>query len=97
MLFRDLDVSSSTVIGLDDKLAHAADFSFSWDLSSLMQFAAMSDPSVAEAMGDAQPVISMDMAAEYADFNDEMIFEVPEDVQMIPLEQLVPQDTSAVF
>jgi hypothetical protein len=97
MLFRDLDVSSSTVIGLDDKLAHAADFSFSWDLSSLLQFAAMSDPAVAEAMGDAQPVISLEMAADYADFNDEMIFDVPNDVQMIPLEQLVPQDTSAVF
>jgi hypothetical protein len=31
------------------------------------------------------------------DFNDEMVFEVPEDVQMSPLEELVPQDTSAVF
>lgn len=97
MLFRDLEVSSSTVIGVDDKLTHAADFTFFWDLSSLLEFAAMTDPSIAETLGDAQPVIALDFSAEYADFNDEMIFEAPEDVQMIPLEQMVPQDTSAVF
>ena len=42
-----------------------------------MQFAAMSDPSVADAMGDAQPAISFSFSGEYADFNDEMIFEDP--------------------
>jgi hypothetical protein len=97
MLFRDLEINTGTVIGLDDKLMYSQTFDFSWDLASLMQFAAMSDPSLAEALGDAEPAISLNFAADYADFNDEMIFDVPEDAQMIPLEQLVPQDTSAVF
>jgi hypothetical protein len=97
MLFRDLDVNMQTVIGEDDKLMYSQTFDLTWDLASLMQFAAMSDPALAEAMGDAEPAISFNFASDYADFNDEMIFEVPDDVQMIPLEQLVPQDTSAVF
>ncbi len=97
MLFRDLEINTGTVIGLDDKLTHSTTFDFSWDLASLMQFAAMSDPSLAETVGDAEPAIAFSFTGDYADFNDEMIFEIPEDVQMIPLEQLVPQDTSAVF
>jgi hypothetical protein len=97
MLFRDLKIESTYVVGLDDKLAYAATGDFSWDLSSVMQFAAMTDPSVAEAMGDAQPMIDMQVDIEYSDQNAEMEMEVPDDVQMIPLEQLVPQDTSAVF
>lgn len=97
MLFRDLEINTGTVIGLDDKLTHSTMFDFSWDLASLMQFAAMSDPSLAETVGDAEPAIAFSFTGDYADFNDEMIFEIPEDVQMIPLEQLVPQDTSAVF
>jgi hypothetical protein len=97
MLFRDLDIATSTVIGLDDKLTHNQSFDLTWDLASLMQLAAMSDPSVAEALGDAEPVVTFGFTADYSDFNDEMIFEVPEDAQMIPLEQLLPQDTSAVF
>jgi hypothetical protein len=97
MVFRDLQIDSTYVVGLDDKLAYAATGDFSWDLSSVMQFAAMTDPSLAEAMGDAQPMIDMQFEIEYSDQNAEMDITVPDDVQMIPLEQLMPQDTSAVF
>ena len=97
MVFRDLEISAQTEIGLDDKLLYSQTFDFAWDLAAVMKFAAMSDPSVAEAMGDAQPAISFSFSGEYADFNDEMLFETPEDAQMIPLEQLAPPDTSAVF
>jgi hypothetical protein len=97
MVFRDLQIESTYVVGLDDKLAYAATGDFSWDLSSVMQFAAMTDPALAEVMGDAQPLVDMQFALEYADFGAEMEIEVPDDVQMIPLEQLMPQDTSAVF
>ena len=97
MVFRDLEISAQTEIGLDDKMLYSQTFDFAWDLAAVMKFAAMSDPSVAEAMGDAQPAISFSFSGEYADFNDEMLFETPEDVQMIPLEQLAPPDTSAVF
>jgi hypothetical protein len=97
MVFRDLQIDSTYVVGLDDKLAYAATGDFSWDLSSVMQFAAMTDPSLAEAMGDAQPMIDMQFEIDYSDQNAEMDITVPDDVQMIPLEQLMPQDTSAVF
>lgn len=97
MIFRDLEVSAQTEIGVDDKLLYTQTFDFAWDLASVMQFAAMSDPSVADALGEAEPAVSFTFSGEYADFNDEMIFETPEDAQMIPLEQLAPPDTSTVF
>ena len=97
MVFRDLEITAGTEIGLDDKLVYSQTFDFSWDLASLAQFAAMSDPSAAAALGDAEPAVSFTFSGEYADFNDEMVFDIPEDVQMIPLEQLAPPDTSAVF
>ncbi len=97
MIFRDLNVETSSTIGLDDKLTHATTFDFSWDLAALVQLAAMGDPELAASLGDAGPLIAFNIILDMSDFNDEMIFEVPEDVQMIPLEQMMPPDTSTVF
>jgi hypothetical protein len=96
MVFRDLEIESRTTIGLDDFMTYATEFSLVWDLASLMQFAAMTDPGLAEAMGDAEPLIEFDAAINMSDFNTEMEFEVPEDVQIIPLDELVPVDTSTI-
>lgn len=97
MLFRDLEVSSQSTIGLDDFMTYSTSFNLVWDLASLMQFAAMSDPTLAESMGDAAPVVEMSFVVDMSDFNAEMEFETPEDVQIIPLDELMPADTSAVF
>jgi len=97
MLFRDLEVSAQSTIGLDDSMTHSTEFNLTWDLASLMQFAAMTDPALAEAMGDAEPVITLGFTMDLSDFNADMAFEVPEDVQMIPLDEMMPADTSAVF
>lgn len=96
MLFRDLVIEARTTIGLDDFMTYATEFDLVWDLASLMQFAAMTDPSLGEVMGDAEPVIEWNFAVNMNDFNAEMEFEVPEDVQNIPLEQMMPIDTSTV-
>jgi hypothetical protein len=96
MVFRDLAIQSRTTIGLDDYMTYSTEFDFLWDLASVMQFAAMTDPALAESMGDAEPVIEMNVAIDMSDFNAEMEFEVPEDVQIIPLDELMPMDTSTV-
>lgn len=97
MLFRDLELTAGSVIGLDDKYPYSQSIDFNWDLKSLVQLAGMSDPSLAEALGDAEPAISLGVTIDFSDFNDEIIVEVPDDVQVIPLEQLVPTDTSVVL
>ena len=96
MLFRDLEVSSQTTVGLDDYMTYSTAFNLMWDLASLMQFAAMTDPGLAETMGDAEPVIEMNFLVDMNDFNAEMEFEVPEDVQVIPLDEMMPIDTSTI-
>lgn len=96
MLFRDLEIETRTTIGLDDLMVQSTEFNLVWDLASLMQFAAMTDPALAEVMGDAEPLIEMSAAVNMSDFNAEMEFEVPEDVQIIPLEELMPMDTSTI-
>jgi len=97
MLFRDLEISAQTTIGLDDAMTHSSVFNLTWDLTSLMQFAAMTDPALAETLGDAEPVITLDFTMDLSDFNADMTFETPEDVQMIPLDEMMPVDQSAVF
>jgi hypothetical protein len=96
MLFRDLDVQSTTTIGLDDHMTYATEFHFEWDLASLMQFAAMADPGLADLAADAEPVVEFHFTIDMSDFGAEMTFEAPEDVQEIPLEELMPMDTSTV-
>ena len=96
MIFRDLEVGASTTIGLEDYMTYSTEFRFFWDLASLMQFAAMTDPALAESMGDAEPLIELNAAVDMSDFNAEMEFAVPDDVQIIPLEELMPVDTSTV-
>jgi hypothetical protein len=61
-----------------------------------MQFAAMTDPALAEAMGDAEPMIELGAVVNMGEFNAEMEFEAPEDVQMIPLDEMMPVDTSTI-
>lgn len=96
MLFRDLDIEARTTIGLDDYMTYATELSLYWDLASLMQFAAMTDPELGSALGDAEPVIEWNFGVNMNDFNAEMEFEAPDDVQIIPLEQMMPIDTSIV-
>jgi hypothetical protein len=96
MVFRDLEIESRMTIGLDDYRTYATEFSFRWDLASLMQFAAMTDPALADAMGDAEPLIEMNAAINMSDFNSEMEFAAPDDVQIIPLEEMMPVDTSTI-
>jgi len=71
---------------------------FKWDLSGLMQLAAMSDPSLAESLpAGAVPTINYALDATYGQYNDALEFAAPEDVEIIPLDQLTPGDTSLVY
>lgn len=92
MIFRDLKIEGTTTIGRDDKMQHAASFTLDWDLAGLMQLAAMNDPSMSESMKGLQPRINLTFDGTVTDFNQDMNIEAPEDVEMIPLDQMTPQE-----
>ena len=86
------------MIGLDDFLLYESSFTFDWDLASLVQLAAMSDDSLADAVNAGMaPAMSLTVDMDYGGYGEAITVEVPEDVEIIPLDQMMPADTSAVF
>jgi hypothetical protein len=65
MIFGGMEIDNEVTIGVDDFYQYGQDFVFRWDLSQLLGFAAMSDPSIAEALGDAEPLIEFMLTAAY--------------------------------
>ncbi len=98
MLFQGLDANSETMIGLDDFYAYDNTLHLSWDLTSLLQFAAMSDPELgAQLLPGQSSIIEFGFDSTFDQFNEEFTVEAPEDVEIIPLDMMVPTDTSALF
>ena len=97
MVFGGMEISNEMTIGQDDFYLYAQDFLFRWDLSQLLGFAAMSDPSIAEAIGDAEPVIEFTFTNAFDQFDAEFDFAPPDSVQIIPLDEMSPEGMDAVF
>ena len=98
MLFQGLDADAHTVIGLDNFYTYSSDLSLAWDLTSLLQFAAMSDPELGVQLSPGQSsIIEFGFDSTFDQFNEEFTVEVPEDVEIIPLDMMVPTDTSELF
>lgn len=97
MIFGGMEVDNLMTIGLDDYYLYAQDFSFSWDLSQLLGLAAMSDPALAEALGDAEPLIEFAFTSSFDQFNEDFDLTAPDDVEIIPLEDMAPDTMDAVF
>lgn len=97
MVFGGMEISNEMTIGVDDLYLYGQDFAFRWDLSQLLGFAAMSDPSIAEALGDAEPVIEFTFTNTYGQFGAEFELAAPDSVQIIPLDEMTPMGEDAVF
>jgi len=86
MIFEGLSVGGSTTIGIDDNFVYDATAEFMWDLSGLIQMAAMSGQ-LPEGIV-AGDTVAIDIMTDIADseFNVEQTIEAPADAMMIPLE-----------
>ena len=63
-----------------------------------MRLAAMSDDSLKELLQSGQkPAIEFAFDGDYWDFNEETSIEAPEDVEIIPLDQMSPADDEEMF
>lgn len=92
MLFTGLDFHTAQAIGLEDFLVYQNEFVFDWDLSSLIGVAKMVDSDgamgLSTMMGDAAPMINLEIVTDASDHNNAPEITAPEDAQIIPLEAL---------
>jgi hypothetical protein len=86
-LFRDLEISGTSTIGLDDAYQHQGKTVFDWDLSALVRMVASFEPELAGGLADE---IFMTFTTEFENsaFNEAVKVEAPEDAELIPLEGL---------
>jgi hypothetical protein len=90
MIFADLIIDSSTTIDADSFVSNTAS-EFSWDLSGLLQMAAMSGALPPELDASAPMAISFTTNVDNSDFNVEQTIEAPADAQMLPAEMFYAQ------
>lgn len=88
MVFQGLTIGGSSTIGTESYYLYNDSTEFSWDLSGVMQMAAMSGAMPADmAGGDA--MISITSSVDNSDIGGEQTIEAPADAMMIPLEAMM--------
>ena len=96
MLFQDLSLTSTSVIGLEDSNTYQSTAVLSWDLSGLLQLAEMSGELPADLEVDGAPFVELVMDLGMGGFGDEVTLEVPEDVTIIPLADLMNEGGASI-
>jgi hypothetical protein len=83
-LLQGLQLNSTTSLGTEDLFPYAQTVNFSWDLASLLSFAASTG--AVPAGSPAEALVSLQIDAVNGDFNSADEIEAPEDATIIPLE-----------
>lgn len=92
MLFEGLASESAAAVSLDDpNLIVAQNTIFSWDLSGLLQMAAMSGAVPAEMMPSGASMIEFFTSVVNSDFNEPQEIVAPADALMVPAESMMQQ------
>lgn len=95
MLLSGLTLENTSAIGVEDGLVRATDMLLEWDMASLatMLGAMMAQSGEASPLDpDNPPYFSLSVVSENSDFDEEFEVEVPDPVQIIPLEALQEAD-----
>ncbi len=91
MIFADLNVGNSVTVGTEDMYVYNTSTEFSWDLSGLIQMAAMSGALPAGMDASAPVSVSVMTSVDHSDFNGEQMVEAPADAMMIPADSFMVQ------
>jgi len=91
MIFADLKIGSSVSVDPENSYVTNSTSEFSWDLSGLLQMAAMSGQLPAELDASQPMSISFTTSVDNSDFNVEQTIEAPADAMMIPAESFYAQ------
>jgi hypothetical protein len=92
MLFEGLTSENVTAVSLDEPNYVVAQTSlFSWDLSGLLQMAAMSGAVPADMMPSGESMIEIATSVVNMDFNEPQEIEAPADAMVVPAESMMQQ------
>lgn len=87
MLTQGLDLVQTSQIGLDDGYVYGQTMDMNWDMTSVIQLAAMGS-GVRPARTKAKTTFEMHVANNVSDFNDAPEISAPEDAVIIPLDSM---------
>ena len=88
MLTQGLDWTQTQHIGLEDGLVYGTAIDMTWDMSSVLQLAAVGMGGKPAKRSKDKTVFEMHVASEASDFNDAPEISAPEEVMIIPLSEL---------
>lgn len=90
MLFQGLTSESTTAVSLDEpNYIVSASSLFSWDLTSLLQMAAMSGAVPADQLPSGQSLVEISTTVVNSDIGGEQMIEAPADAQIVPAEAMM--------
>jgi len=90
MLFQGLTSESITAVSLDEpNYIVSASSLFSWDLTSLLQMAAMSGAVPADQLPSGQSLVEISTTVVNSDIGGEQMIEAPADAQIVPAEAMM--------
>ncbi|MFZ1768557.1 MAG: hypothetical protein WAU00_05120 [Caldilinea sp.] len=88
MLARSAKFEIVQTVGLDAPYIYDNNIFLQLDLSGLLTMAAMSGEEIPQELRAAKPIFTFDMNASYADFDAAPAIEVPENVEILPLDSM---------
>ena len=90
MIFQGLTSESTTAVSLDEpNYIVSASTLFSWDLTSLLQMAAMSGAVPADQLPSGQSLVEISTTVVNSDIGGEQMIEAPADAQIVPAEAMM--------
>ncbi len=95
-LARSAEFEIVQMVGLDAPYTYDNTIFLQLDLSSLLMLAAMGGGDVPEELRTAKPIFTFDMNASYSDFDAAPAIEVPEEVEILPLDSMDDADLKVI-
>lgn len=96
MLARAAEFEIVQTIGLDAPYTYDNNVFMQLDLSGLLTMLAMSGEELPDELRGAEPVFTFDMNASYSDFDAAPAIEIPENVEILPLDSLDGSDMDVI-
>jgi hypothetical protein len=96
MLARAAEFEIVQTIGLDAPYTYDNNVFMQLDLSGLLTMLAMSGEELPDELRNARPVFTFDMNASYSDFDAAPAIEIPENVEILPLDSLDGSDMDVI-
>lgn len=96
MLARAAEFEIVQTVGLDAPYTYDNNVFMQLDLSGLLTMLAMSGEDLPDELRNAKPIFTFDMNASYSDFDAAPAIEIPENVEILPLDSMDGSDMGVI-